>query len=356
MTTQFDMFEKVREELEKSWKRTEAMVNLSLKPQAPQVGQTPKQTVWTKNKAKLYRYYPQGEIKHATPILLVYALINRPYIMDLAPGNSLVEYLVGEGYDVFLLDWGVPGEEDAGMRLEDYVFDYLPRATKQVLKHSGAESLSLIGYCMGGVLSILYTAANADAPVKNLVLLTTPVDFADAGLYSKWTHPDHFNVDRIVDVMGNMPAVMLDMGGKLLKPMQNYMGTYMTLADRLHDEAFVESWAQMNQWIDDAIPIAGETYRQWIKEFYQGNKLVKGELVLAGKPVKLENICCSVLNVYGEHDHIVQTCQSTPLMEHISSTDAQILPVKAGHVGIVASRSARKNFFPKLVDWLSSRS
>lgn len=351
-----DLIEKMRQEFDKNLKRTEAALNMALKPQTPQVGQTPKEVIWTKNKAKLYHYYNSTPKKHATPLLLVYALINKPYILDLAPGNSLVEYLVGEGYDVYMLDWGVPGEEDAGIKLEDYVLDYIPRAVKHLLKHSGAESFTLLGYCMGGTMSVMYAAACPEAPIKNLVLLTTPVDFADSGLYTKWLDANVFNVDRVVDSMKLVPPQMIEAGAKLLKPIQNYVGPYVLLHDRLYDEKFVDGWLTMNHWVNDNIPFAGETYRQWVKDFYQGNKLIKGELVLGGKPVKLENISCSVLNVYGELDHIVDTCQALPLIEKISSQDKQNLAVAAGHVGVVAGKGAKMKFFPQLNAWLNERS
>jgi polyhydroxyalkanoate synthase len=356
MTTQTDMFEKMRQELERTWKRTEAAVNFALKPQTAQVGQSPKEVIWSKNKAKLYRYHAQGEIKHAVPILLVCALINRSYILDLTPGNSFVEFLVSEGYDVYAIDWGTPGEEDAGMRLEDYVLDYIPRAAKQVLKTSGASEFTLLGYCQGGAMSLLYAAAHPEAPLKNLILLTTPVDFSNAGLYSAWLNPQFFNVDRVVDTFGVVPAAMIDMGGKMHKPLQNYTGTYMTLFDKMYDESFIESWLPMNQWVNDGVPFVGEAYRQWVKDFYQGNKLVKGEVKLAGKPVKLENIRCAVLNVQAELDHIVPASQSDCLLDLVGSTDKEQMMVKAGHVGVVVGRGAKKNFFPRLNEWLAKRS
>lgn len=347
--------ERLRQEFERSWAQAEAAWEYMAQPVAAPVGMTPKDVVWTKNKAKLYRYH-QPERRHAVPILLVYALINRPYIMDLMPGNSLVEYLVSEGYDVFMLDWGVPGEEDAGLRIDDYVLDYLPRAVKQVLRHSGARELTMFGYCIGGTLSAMYAACHPEAPLANLILLATPIDFSDAGLYSAWLDPRYFNADRVAETCKLVPTEMLDWGAKMLKPMQNYLGTYAALLDRIEDREYVKGWLAMNRWVNDGIPFAGAAYRQWITEFYQQNKLIKGELTLGGRPVLLENIRCSVLNTYAELDHIAQPCQSKPFLSVISSTDATELPIRAGHVGIVAGRSASKNFFPKLNDWLSKRS
>lgn len=356
MPTSTETFERTRAEMERHWQRMEAAASYVKSPQTAQVGQTPKEVVWTKNKAKLYRYHATTERRHAVPILLVYALINRPYILDLTPGNSLVEFLLGEGYDVFLLDWGVPGPEDAELSFDNYVLEYIPRAAKQVLKASGAKEFSIVGYCMGGTMSVMYAALHPEAPLRNLVLMATPVEFSQAGLFTSWLNPDHFNVDRLVDTLGNVSPNLIDAGSKMLKPLQNYVAPYVTLYDRLDDENFVEGWQVMNHWVNDGIPFAGATYRQWIKELYQQNKLIKGEFKLGGRTVDLKNIACSVLSVVAEQDHIALPCQSEPLMDRISSSDRESLTVKAGHVGLVAGRSAKNRFFPHLSQWLGKRS
>jgi polyhydroxyalkanoate synthase len=354
MTTPAIVIEQFRQELEKNWRRSEALVKHAARPGSPQVGRTPKEVVWTLNKAKLYRYHQANQV-HATPLFLTYALINKPYILDLTPGNSLVEYLVERGYDVYMLDWGVPGEEDKDLRIDDYVLGYLHKAAKQVLRISGHEKLSLLGYCQGGTLATMFAAAHPEL-VKNLVLLTTPVDFADAGMYTKWLDPKFFDVDRLADTLGLIPAGMMDLGAKMLKPMQNFYGPYMTLLDKIDDDTFVDGWRVMDHWVNDGVPFAGEAYKQWVKEFYQGNKLIKDELTLGGRPIRLKNIQANLLNVYAELDHICQPSQSKPLQDKVGTTDKTLLPVKAGHVGVVAGRSAKANFFPKLDAWLAARS
>jgi polyhydroxyalkanoate synthase len=350
-----DWIEKSRLELEKNWKRTEAALQYAMHPQVASVGQTPKEVVWEKNKAKLYRYR-SGDRRHGVPLLLVYALINKPYILDLAPGNSFVEFLVGEGYDVYLLDWGTPGEEDANLSLDDYVGDYIHRASKAVMKTAGTDEFSLLGYCQGGTLATLYAASHPEAPIKNLILLTTPIDFDNAGLYSAWLDPKHFNVDRVVETFKLVPSDMLQLGSKLLKPLQNYVGPYMMLWDRLDDADFVEGWHVMNTWVDDGIPFSGAAYRQWVRDFYQGNALIHGTATIAGRPAQLSAITANLLVAYATLDHIVPTCQALPAMDLVGSDDKQALPVKAGHVGVVAGRSAKRNFFPQLDEWLSARS
>lgn len=341
---------------ERTGKRMEAAVGYALQPPSTPVGCSPKTVVWRKNKAKLYRYEATAPRKHAVPMLLIYALINKPYIMDLTPGNSLVEDMVSRGYDVYMLDWGIPGEEDAGMRLEDYILDYIPRAVQAVLATSGAKELSIVGYCMGGTLSTCYAALHPEAPIKNLVLMTTPIDFRNAGLFEHWLDAKGFNVDRVVETYPLVPPEFLNAGSKGLKPLQNYFGPMQTLADKLDDPKFVKQWQAMDKWVNDGLPFPGATYRQWIKLFYQENHLFNGTLTLGGRPVLLSNIRANLLNVYAELDHIVPICQATPILDLVSSPDKQSLPVKAGHVGVVAGRSAKQVFFPALDAWLAERS
>src|SRR5215217_1348727 len=93
--------------------------HLLLEADPPETGRTPREVVWRRNKSRLYRYAPGQEKEHAVPVILVYALILRPYILDLVPNNSLVEQLLGEGFDVYMLDWGVPGDDDKDLTFEN---------------------------------------------------------------------------------------------------------------------------------------------------------------------------------------------------------------------------------------------
>jgi len=190
------------------------------------IGQTPKKVVWTKNKARLYRYVGESPPRYKTPILLVFALINRPYVFDLRPGHSFVEYLLKQGFDVYLLDWGVPGDEDRHLTIDDYVGDYMRRAVRKVCRTSGADSLSIVGYCIGGTLTACYVSLFPQA-IRNVVLLTAPIDFAEAGRFGLWTDKRYYDVDKLVDTLGNVPGRVIDFGAKLLNPVVNTAGTYV---------------------------------------------------------------------------------------------------------------------------------
>jgi len=324
----------------------------------PQVGLTPKECIWTKNKSKLYRYVPvkPAEERHKTPLLLIYALINKPYIMDLTPGMSMVEYLVNEGFDVYLLDWGVFGWEDRTLSFDHLVFDYIPRAVEKVLRTSGAKEISLLGYCMGGTITAMYTALHPQTPIRNTVFVASPIDFADAGAYTVWLNEKYYHLDKMVDTFGVIPPELLDFGNKLLKPLTNFVGPWVNLIDRAADEKFVKNWRLLNKWVADGTPFPGEAFRQWIRDFYQQNKLINGELVLRGQRVDLSNIRTNLLTVVAERDHIALPCQSVALNNVVSSEDKTLLELPTGHVSIMNSGVAVKRFFPALRDWLAARS
>ncbi|WP_078409189.1 class III poly(R)-hydroxyalkanoic acid synthase subunit PhaC [Priestia abyssalis] len=350
------MMQSVPKEYKQSARRFKRAIEILTAEAEPEVGLTPKEVIWKKNKAQLYRYTSKKEQVHRTPILMVYALINKPYILDLTPGNSLVEYLLERGFDVYLLDWGTPGLEDADMKLDDYILDYIPRAAKKVLKTSGASDLSILGYCMGGTMLSISAALNEELPIKNLIFMTSPFDFSDTGLYGSFLDERYFNVDKVVDTLGNVPPEMIDFGNKMLKPITNFYGPYVTLVDRSENQRFVESWKLMQKWVGDGIPFPGEAYRQWIREFYQQNKLINGELTIRGRKVDLSNIKANVLNIAASRDHIAMPHQVEALMDVISSKDKEFKLLQTGHVSVVFGPKAVKETYPSIGDWLEPRS
>ncbi|WP_243290737.1 class III poly(R)-hydroxyalkanoic acid synthase subunit PhaC [Bacillus sp. FJAT-47783] len=340
----------------KEYRRFKRVTDVLTTQPEPSVGQTPKEVIWTKNKAKLYRYQPAKEKKYKVPILMIYALINKPYVLDLTPGSSLIEYLTDRGHDVYLLDWGTPGYEDQHMKLDHYILDYIPRAVKKVLSHSNANEISLLGYCMGGTMTSIFAALHDELPIRNLIFLTSPFDFSDAGLYSNWLDERYFNIDKMVDTLGIIPPDMIDTGNKMLKPIVNFVGPYVTLADRVENEKFVKNWSLMQKWVNDGIPFPGEAFRQWIREFYQQNKLINDELMIRGYKVELNKIKANILNIAAERDHIATPNQVEPLMNKVSSKDKTYFLMPTGHVSVVVGGAAVKKTYPTIEEWLKERS
>ena len=322
-----------------------------------ETGKTPKETIWTKNKASLYRYQTTAEKKYETPILFVFALINKPYILDLMPGNSLIEFLCDQGYDVYLLDWGTPGDEDANMTFENYVLDYIPRAARKVLKHSGAEQFTLFGYCMGGTMSAMYATLFPES-LKNLVLMTTPIDFdkEELGMYGLFTDERYIDVGTMTQTFGNIPGDMIDTGNRMLKPVTNYVGTYVNMWERIFEDKPMETWLAMNKWVNDGPPFPGAAFKQWITDFYQQNKLSRGEMYLRGRHIDLSKISVPFLDIAGTKDHICTPPQAEAIMNKISSRDKEFFTLDAGHVGLMTGRGAKTTLWPKVDDWLSKHS
>jgi polyhydroxyalkanoate synthase subunit PhaC len=324
------------------------------------IARTPKELVWTLNKAKLYRYTPvvAAKERHRTPLLLVFAIMNRPYILDLRPGHSFVEFMVGKGFDVYLLDWGSPGIEDKDLKFDDYALEYLPRAIRKVKAIAGSEEFSMLGWCIGAILTTIYAALRADDGLRNLLLLTAPLDFSNrAGLtFARWTDAKYFDVEKVVAAFGNMPGEMIDYGAKALKPVDNYITNYCKLWDNLDNPRAVEAWHAMNTWVTDNIPMTGAAYRQLIVEFYRNNALMTGQLQIRGQRVDLSKIRANLLTVIAEGDHITPPCQSEAILQKVSSPDKEVFRVSGGHIGIMAGSGAHKTTWPHIEQWLRSRS
>jgi polyhydroxyalkanoate synthase len=322
----------------------------------PEVGPTPKELIWTRNKTKLYRYISENPKKHKIPLLLVYALINKPYVLDLTKGGSLVEYLVNRGFDVYLLDWGEPGYEDRKMKLDDYIIDYIPRAVRKVLRKSNVDEVSILGYCMGGTMTSIFAALHPELPIRNLIFMTSPFDFENTGSYGAMLDERYFNIDKVVDTLGVIPPEMIDFGNKMINPMATNYGPFISLYERADNEKFIKSFKLLQKWLNDGIQFPGEAYRQWIRDFYQNNKLIKGEMVIRGKKVDLGNIKANVLNLAGKNDLIAQPHQVEALMNAISSEDKEYKCLSVGHTSITFGSQAVKITYPTIGDWLEERS
>ena len=318
-------------------------------------GTTPRDVVWTRNKTTLYRYRALAPREHATPVLLVYALINRPYILDLRPENSFVRHLLRHGYDVFMLDWGRPGEEDRGRTLDELVGEHLPAATARIARAGAGRDLTLVGYCMGGTMAAIHTALHPER-VRNLVALTTPIDFSAPGAHRVWSDPRHFDAAALVEAVGNVPASLIDLGTKLLRPVANFVEVNLTMLERMAAGRDMTPWRAMNQWVNDPVSFPGAAFVQWIQHFYQQNLLARDELELGGRPVRLGDVEASVLAVAGARDHLVPPAMARPLVDLVGGADREYAELPAGHVGLMAGSGARNMFWPKVTDWLDARS
>lgn len=318
-------------------------------------GVTPREPVYREDKLVLYRYQsPKKVQQNPVPVLVVYALVNRPYMADLQEDRSTIRTLLENGQDVYLIDWGYPDHADRSLTLHDYINGYIDRCVDVIRKRHGLDQINLLGICQGGAFSLCYTSLHQEK-VRNLVVMVTPVDFKTPdNLLSKWVQ--HMDVDLIVDTMGNVPGEILNWTFLSLKPFSLTGQKYINMVDLLDDADKVKNFLRMEKWIFDSPDQAGETFRQFAKDFFQENRLMKGEVRLGERRVDLGNISCPVLNVYALQDHLVPPDASRVLKGLVSSKDYSEVTFPGGHIGIYVSGKAQKEVTPAIARWLSERS
>jgi polyhydroxyalkanoate synthase subunit PhaC len=343
-------------ELQRTWQRCLSVPSLVEQARQPRVGKMPHDIVFQKGTIKLLRYRRETPAAYSEPLLLCYALVNRPHILDLQPDKSVVRQYVAQGFDVYMLDWGVPSEADRSLGLEDYVCGFLKDVVSFILEAHDREDLNLLGYCMGGTMSALLTSLYPDR-IKNLTLLAAPIDFSGRNsLLHLWTAPEYFDVDALINSYGNCPAPFLQACFVMMKPVQNLVEKYLAFYDQMDDRRLVANFFAMESWVNDNIPIAGETFREFVKKLYQGNELVRGVFHLGGRRVDLRRIACPLLLLTAKNDHLVSPQSTEGVLPHVRSRDVKTMMIDAGHVGLVVSGKAHKTFWPEATRWLADRS
>ncbi len=347
-------------EMQKQWEvfcgKVTAMPKVLEVAKKVRVGVTPSETVFSRDTLKLQHYLSDNAQVYDTPMVCVFALINRPYILDLKAGKSVVAHFVDSGFDTYMIDWGVPTHAHRLLNMKDYVEGYLGDVVDHVRERTGSDKINLLGYCMGGTISTMYTALHPDK-IKNLILMAAPVDWSNKDhLLAKWTDADVFDVDRLIDAHGNAPADMLQGSFALLKPVSTMVEKYVNFYENMEDEKFLEDYFAMETWLNDNIPVAGEMFRAFVKFCMQQNRLIQGKLKIGERVVELDQITCPVLNLTAEHDHLVPCGQSLPLEGAIGSKDYEGVRFPAGHIGLAVGSKANRELWPMARDWLAERS
>ena len=343
------------ETLARAPRATLEFANVILTTSDAEIGPTPREVVWTHRGTTLYRYRSERR-EHSIPVLLVFALINRPQIFDLRKGNSFVEFLLAEGFDVFLLDWGVPDEADSDMGLAEFVCDELHWAIRETLRCAGEEELTLLGWCIGGTLCAMYCALHPVGAVRNAALLTTPID-PSGSLYARWVSGDDYDIDLIADSYPVIPGAGIDVANKLMKPVSNYVTTYRRLFQNILDGKDPRTaYQSMAKWVADNPPFPSRAFREWVTWMYKENRLVAGRLRLRGERVDLTAIEQNLLVVTAGSDHIAPREGTLPLLDLVASGDVTHLDRPGGHIGLMAGSTAKQEIWPELADWLRERS
>lgn len=323
-----------------------------LVPEKPALAPTPKDAVFRDGTATLYRCRgpaAAGAGGGRAPVLLVPSLINRWYVIDLRKGASICEALVGEGYDVFVLDWGEPRDEDRYLSWDD-VLARLARMVRRTNALAGASSLGLLGYCIGGTLAAIHTALRPEG-VRALVNLAGPIDFSHAGFLGHMTRPRWFDVDAIADA-GNMSAAQMQAGFTQLRPTAQ-LAKWVTFADKALDPDKRDAFVALETWASDNIAFPAEAYRRYIRELYQENLLVRGEHAVRGERVDLGNVVAPLLTVVTDRDTICPPKAALALAELARSEHKEVLTIPGGHVGAVVGEKAKQKLYPALASFFA---
>jgi polyhydroxyalkanoate synthase len=323
-------------------------------------GRSAREVVFQNNKLTLYHYLSPASSQRGdtTPVLIVYALVNRPTILDLQKGRSAIATMLESGLDVYLVDWGYPDEGDRNLDLDDYINGQLHRCIEEICKIHSVDSINLLGVCQGGVLALCYSALHQEY-VKNLVLMVTPVDFhTKDDVLSQWVR--HVDIDLMVDTLGNIPGGMLSNAFLALKPYQLQIKKYLDLVASMEKYGDnlqrISNFIAMEEWIFDTPDQAGEAFRHFIKSCYQQNQLFKGELEIGDKCIDLKKISIPILNVYAEQDHLVPPDASRALKKVVDSSDYEEMPAPGGHIGVFVSHRSLNRIFPAISEWIKARS
>jgi len=350
-----DLLTRVNRDVERSILRARNGIRYVRGSHRPALGMTPKEVVWKRDKAELWRY-SGGDRRYGPPVVIVHSLVSRSYILDLRPGNSTVEYLTKAGLDVFMLDWGVPDELDADNDLERYVGWYLPRALDAARRVSGHEEVTLAGYCLGGVLAALYAAGHNDANVRNLILMATPVDYSEMGAMVALLREGRLEPDKLIDDTGNVPADALYSGFYMLAPTVE-VAQKATLLENLWNDEFVDGFQAMATWSRDHVPFPGAAFRQLVDLLVRQNILMTGSMPLGPRVVDLAAVRGNVLNAMAERDNVVPPPAVEPVMQLVGDpARREELRLPGGHVTFGTGKSAFKHTMPKLTGWIIDHS
>ncbi|MCD7032728.1 alpha/beta fold hydrolase [Metabacillus sp. GX 13764] len=318
----------------------------------PEVNQTPREAIWRKNKATVW-YYKAPVKKYDVPLFLVYSLVNQPFILDLAEGNSMIEAYIQNGFDVYLLDCGKPGYEDKEMTADDFITEYIQRGVQRALRHSGAEDITVVGYCLGGTIAAMY-AAIAEEPIRNLVLTVSPIDFKTVPFFDQWANVlrrGEVSFDELFDAIGLLPARSIKAGMRMVtNPI--YYSPYLSLLNKAYSEEYIQKWKRINKWTNGHIPFTAACMKQLMNDLGKYNKLADGGLIIAGKKAELSNITANLLVVSTDLDRLVLKDQNIRVADLVSSEDKTFTVVNGGHTTL-ATNGELPSF---LADWLPERS
>jgi polyhydroxyalkanoate synthase len=311
-------------------------------PSQVEVAPTPRELVYEDGSLQLYRYRASDDAEHLPgrpPVLMIYSIINRPWILDLIPGFSLIAHLLERGLDVYLAEWK-PAEPGCTDTLDTFIDPWLHGAVEHIATLSGHERIGLFGYCIGGTITAIYAARHPER-VGSLVTLTTPLVADGAGVLGLLVNPSLFPVDEIIATNdGVVPGKVVRHSIMAIKPYLEVL-KWKAYYENLHDDAVMGLFEPVDRWANDNPDLPGAVFRSFVTEIYQRDRLARGETRIHGEAIDLGNIRAPLLNLVAEDDWIVPVAAATRVPELVGSEDARNVIIPGPHVGIIMDPRTR---------------
>ncbi|HEY1508826.1 MAG TPA: alpha/beta fold hydrolase [Solirubrobacteraceae bacterium] len=333
--------------------RTRNGIQHATNTKPPRVDRAPKDVIWSRDRVTLYRYR-LDEPRYEPPVVIFLGLVSRSYVFDLLPENSFVRELAKAGFNVYLIDWGEPDAVDGDNSFETYVDYYLPRALAAVRDDAGATEVNVMAYCMGAMLALMLLGSRSDVPVRALVLLAPPIDFAKMTVLLTPFRTPVLEPDSLIDERGLVPADVMRNAFQVRKPTSEIVH-YVNVWQKLWDDKQLEGYTALTQWGRHHIPFPGRMFRQMVDMFVRDNAFRNGTARVGGRPVNLAEIRQPVLSIVAERDEIVPI-EAAELGSLLTSSDFTEVRIPAGHVGLVMGRASAAVTIPALTEWLAQHS
>jgi polyhydroxyalkanoate synthase subunit PhaC len=315
---------------------------------------TPFDVIYIRERTRLLHYCNTKAEGNTKPLLIIYAPINRFHIMDLNPKRSVVRNLLSNGLDVYLLDLGYPGKESRNeykLSLNNYI-SYVKDAISAIKIRLNDKKISLLGYCWGGILALIYTALNID-DVNSLTLITTPVDFSkDNTILANWSNA--INIDKMMDEFGEMNGQFLDLLFIMRNPPRFLFDRYLKLYKKFHDIEFVNTFIDIERWLYDTPPIPGDLHRQIINNCYKNNLLILNKMEIVGEEIDLGKVTIPLLMIDAEKDDLVSKDSALAVSSYVSSKEKESITYYGGNVELCISDVAHNKLWPGVAKWILS--
>lgn len=308
--------------------------------------------------------------RYPVPLVLVPPLGVTTEVFDLMPQRSLVRYMVASGFKVYLIDWGKPGEQHAGLGLGDYALTMASTALEKVRKHSGSQDLSMMGWCMGGLICLMHQGLTKDEHVRNIVTVASPIDVASgkgaigelagvakaldgpAKLVSSYTN---LRLNTLDPARFSMPDWTTTLAFKMTDPLSS-VTTYWDLVTRLWDREFVVTHSTTSDYLNNMLRYPGGVLKDMTGSLLKENQLARGKVTIGGRVAELDSIESSLLVFAGKTDAMVPEEVAKTIVDVVASDDAEFRVAPGGHMGVILGSRAQKVTWPETVEWLSTRS